>query len=94
MLNSNLKWEENNTHRKNAVQQLPVSFQELERRRSELFPPQDADKEYKRIREKLIGITLRYEPDVDKIMTKIITSLEYDEDEKFFASGRNRFIFF
>lgn len=82
VLNSNLKWEENNTHHRNAVQQLPVSFQELERRRSELFPPQDADKDYKRIREKLIGITLRYEPDVDKIMTKIITSLEYDEDEK------------
>ena len=59
-----------------------VSFDEMERRRGLLFPDRDANAEYKRIREKLIGVTLRYEPNISAIISEIITASDYGEEIK------------
>lgn len=59
-----------------------VSLDEMERRRALLFPEKDANTEYKRIREKLIGVTLRYQPDFSEILSEIITKSNCDEETK------------
>ena len=59
-----------------------ISFDEMERRRGLLFPDRDANAEYKKIREKLIGVTLRYEPNVSVIISEIITASDYGEEIK------------
>jgi len=56
------------------VSSQEVSLEEMERRRGLLFPDRDANAEYKRIREKLIGVTLRYEPNVTVIISEIIAT--------------------
>ena len=64
------------TYNRNSKQ---VSLDEMERRRSLLFPVKEANSSYRRIREKLIGVTLKYEPDVLSIILQIITASEYPE---------------
>lgn len=59
-----------------------VSLNEIERRREILFPQKDANAEYKKIREKLIGVTLRYEPNVPVIISQIIASSKYGDEIK------------
>lgn len=59
-----------------------ISINEIERRRKLLFPQKDANVNYKKIREKLIGTTLRYEPNVLPILTKIIQDSQYSEEIK------------
>lgn len=59
-----------------------ISINELDRRRKLLFPQKDANVNYKKIREKLIGTTLRYEPNVLPILTKIIQDSQYSEEIK------------
>ncbi len=54
-----------------------VSFEELETRRSALFKPVETNLDYKRIKEKLIGITLKYEADYSKILKKLILKADY-----------------
>ncbi len=57
-----------------------ISLDELERRRGILFPKCDANTEYKKIREKLIGESLRYTPDIPKTMVKIIEATNVSEE--------------
>lgn len=59
-----------------------VSLNELEKRRKILFPQKEANLEYKKIREKLIGVTLRYEPNIPTIISKIIASSKCGEEIK------------
>ena len=49
-----------------------LTVEELERRRKKLFPYIEANNQYKRIREKLIGITINYQTDFSVIMHKLI----------------------
>lgn len=75
------KEESNNRYwTNNTAKGLSVS--ELERRRQLLFPTQDANTDYRKIREKLIGVTLRYSPNIIQIMTEIITASKYNASLK------------
>lgn len=59
-----------------------LTFDELERRRSLLFPQKEANGEYRRVREKLIGETLKYEPDLHSIIPVIIANASCSADAK------------
>ena len=48
------------------------SLDELERRRNKIFSEEEWDDQYKKIREKLIGITIHYNPDVSTILHHLI----------------------
>ena len=49
-----------------------LSIAEMERRRKHLFPQKEANDEYRKVREKLIGETLRYNPDLESIILHMI----------------------
>lgn len=53
-----------------------TSINEMERRRELLFPPK-ADNNYCKIREKLIGVTLKYEPNVLFTISEIVEASNY-----------------
>lgn len=59
-----------------------ISLNEMERRRRLLFPVKENDNNYKKIREKLIGVTLKYEPDIPLIISEIIESSNCDDSTK------------
>ena len=59
-----------------------ISLNEMERRRRLLFPVKENDSNYKKIREKLIGVTLKYEPDIPLIISEIIESSNCDDSIK------------
>ena len=56
-----------------------ISLEEMERRRNLLFPQKESNSKYKKIREKLVGETLRYDPDLRAIIGQMIqhSSSEY-----------------
>ena len=49
-----------------------LSFREMERRRELLFPAAEGNDNYRRIREKVIGVTLKYDPNIPEIISQII----------------------
>ncbi len=49
----------------------------VERRRKQIFP--NDNKEYKRIKEKLVGQTIKYEPDLKKIFTSVLAKAEISD---------------
>lgn len=59
-----------------------IDFEELERRRNLLFPSEEYDGVYRKIREKLIGVTLVYEPDMRSIFEALIKKSAMSEDVK------------
>ncbi len=59
-----------------------LTFDEIERRRKMLFPVKEANSNYRRIREKLIGVNLKYEPDIDVSISEIIKSSNCDNFTK------------
>ena len=59
-----------------------LTFDEIERRRKMLFPVKEANSNYRRIREKLIGVKLKYEPDIDVSISEIIKSSNCDNFTK------------
>ena len=75
-LDDNIKWPvEKSPFGRSWTQttnQEKVDLQELERRRTLLFPDNVEDEYYKKIREKLIGITLYYQPDINEALKNII----------------------
>ena len=58
-----------------------VSLKEMERRRRLLFPIEE-DGDYCRIREKLIGVTLKYDPNILEIISQIIETSNYESSIK------------
>lgn len=64
-----------------------ISIQELERRRNWLFPEKDESGVYKKIREKLIGVTLYFEPDVETVMKLMIENISVNEKYKEILAG-------
>lgn len=70
-----------------------LDIEELERRRRKLFATVEYNQQYKRIREKLIGQTLKYETDfVSVIHTLICNSRNNDELKKTLNGSVNNFI--
>lgn len=83
-LDDRIEWpkQEQSMFCQNRAKTNTVSLNELERRRKVLFPPKDANAEYKKIREKLIGVTLKYEPNIPSIISEIIASSKCSEEIK------------
>lgn len=82
-LNNNIEWqEEEKTSYGNFPQNTnknKVKLSELEGRRKLLFSDETYDSNYKKIREKLIGITLYYQPDVKVICKHLIANTSLDD---------------
>ena len=73
-MNENIDW---SGERENILEQSKrinskINSSELEKRRELLFQNDEYDNAYKKIREKLIGVTLHYDPDIKIICEKII----------------------
>ena len=83
-LSDKIKWpqEEGSRNIRQGSTDNRISFNEIKRRRRLLFPECDENEEYKKIREKLIGVTLRYEPDILSIIKKIIELSTYSNEFK------------
>lgn len=60
----------------------PLTPEELERRRKILFPEGLLDEEFKKIREKLIGVTLHFQPDVKVICSEMISTSPISDELK------------
>ncbi len=60
----------------------PLTPEELERRRKIVFPITAVDEEFKKIREKLIGVTLRFQPNLKEICKEIINNSSFNNDIK------------
>lgn len=82
-LNEKIEWqkEENpfNHSYANNTNNNKVKISELERRRKLLFSDETYDGQYKKIREKLVGITLYYQPDVKEICKQLIANTSLDD---------------
>lgn len=64
------------------VEKNPLSPEELERRRAILFPQELIDDEFKKIREKLIGVTLHFQPNVKEICSALINEAVFSQEVK------------
>ena len=60
----------------------PLTAEELERRRRILFPKSLVDEDFKKIREKLIGVTLHFQPDARVICTGMIHTPPFSDRMK------------
>ena len=69
-----------------------VSLTEMERRRKMLFPVKENNGDYKKIREKLIGVTLRYDPNIEEIITEIIKSIKANDVRNLLLDRTDAFI--
>ena len=84
-LDDRIIWPTPNTSSSLAVRSsnsTHISLDEMERRRKLLFPTKEANSNYRRIREKLIGVTLKYEPNISLIISEILKSSKYDSSIK------------
>lgn len=83
-LNDKISWpkEENPYKHFNAsnLNNSKVEISELESRRKFLFSDEKYDSTYKKIRKKLIGITLYYQPNVKKICQHLIANINLDDN--------------
>lgn len=80
-LDNRINWPSPNTSNFWAVRKSNsnlISLDEMERRRKLLFPTKEANSNYRKIREKLIGVTLKYEPNIPLIISEILKSSKYD----------------
>lgn len=64
-----------------------VSLTELEKRRSLLFPVEESG-DYCKIREKLIGVTLKYDPNIPEIISQIIETSNCESSVKGMLRGK------
>lgn len=81
VLNDNIKWpvqDENNLYGIKKTDNK-ASLEDLEERRNALFSDKEVDTEYRKVREKLIGVTLRYQPDIKNIVKIIIEESEMQD---------------
>ena len=78
--NTKLSLTELNTESKDEVKkEVEISIDELKRRAKIIF---DEDTIYKKVKEKLIGITIKYEPSLEEIQKKLISEYVNDSDLK------------
>ncbi|MCI8484499.1 MAG: hypothetical protein HFH41_09180 [Lachnospiraceae bacterium] len=83
-LNDKIKWptkNENSLYKEKKTGD-GVSLEELEEKRKILFSDGEVDTEYRKIREKLIGVTLHYQPDIKNIVKTIIENSDAENTLK------------
>lgn len=80
VLNDKIEWKKEETPYSHnyANSDNKISTSELEDRRKLLFSDEIYDSKYKKIREKLIGITLHYQPNVKEICKQLIANTTLD----------------
>lgn len=66
----------------NNRENVSLTLAELERRRNLLFPSGDENTEYRKIKEKVIGVTLRYESDIPTVISAILKDTECSSEIK------------
>lgn len=82
VLDDKIEWpKEKNRHNYNHIHgtNQKVSIPELEKRRNLLFADESYNAGYKKIREKLIGISLHYQPNVKEICRKLIACITLED---------------
>lgn len=81
-LNDKIEWpEKENQHNYNYTHNTSqkVSISELEQRRNSIFADEIYNTQYKKIREKLIGISLYYQPNIKEICRELIASITLED---------------
>lgn len=82
VLNDKIEWKKkensNNYYHAHNINNGKIKISELEDRRKLLFADEIYDSKYKKIREKLIGITLHYHPNVKEICRQLIANTSLD----------------
>ncbi len=83
-LNDKIKWPKKDElfSYSNRRTEDKVGLDDLEERRKTLFSEEEADAEYRKIREKLIGVTLHYQPDIKSIVKTIIEKSDAEDSLK------------
>ena len=76
----NFSTDEESWHPGAGTRKAGLTPDELEERRKMLFADEEQEQQYQRIREKLIGITIRYRPDFSSIIHCLIEN--WDGDKK------------
>lgn len=82
-LDDKIEWKEKSQRNSNYTHNTinnKVNISELEEKRKILFDDEEYDSTYKKIREKLIGITLFYQPYVKEICRHLITNISLDNE--------------
>ena len=82
-LDSTIEWPEsgeNNFYRRQNNDKIKLN--ELKKRRDILFPSDEIVSDYKKIREKLVGVKLRYQPDLETVIEQMIISTQYHNDDR------------
>lgn len=74
--NPNIVWPKKENRHEDYGFKQGIDIEELEHRRSILFSREEIDNNYSKIREKLIGITLHYQPDIAEIIEQIVSKTE------------------
>lgn len=83
VLNDNIEWPKKDTlfpynYNRGTNQDRKITLKDLEEKRKLLFTDEEEDSLYRKIREKLIGVTLYYQPDIEKIAKSLIKSYNLD----------------
>lgn len=89
-LDERIQWpktDENNVWSVICKKPEGVSLTELEKRRNLLFPVEESG-DYCRIREKLIGVTLKYDPNIPEIISQIIETSNCESSVKGMLRGK------
>lgn len=81
-MNDEIKYPKTRNFFGDEIEKPSLSPEELDRRRKILFPLSLVDEEFKKIREKLIGVTLHFQPDVKKICSEMICSSPFTNEVK------------
>lgn len=84
-LDDRIQWpksDKSNTWANYNKNSTSLSLCEMERRRKLLFPAAEGNDNYRRIREKVIGVTLKYDPNIPEIISQIIEASKYENSLK------------
>ena len=94
-LNKNIKYETEENDKKtfpeNTSNDKKINVKQIESRVKELY---EGNKKYKMIKEKLIGITIKYIPDISKIYDELIKKYEDDSNNlyNFLKGSKDEFV--
>ena len=81
-LNSDIQFPEQKDILGRRIRDDKLNVEELERRASYLFPTAKADNVFTKIREKLIGVTLSYRPNLTNAFSDIINNSSFCNEQK------------
>lgn len=81
-LNENIEYPKVKDFWGDKYEKSRLTAEELERRRKILFPSSPVDEEFKKLREKLIGITMHFQPNMMTICSEMIHNSALSSEDK------------